>query len=143
MNIFEESLNVLKSKMQLRKLFQDMHVEDLENIIKRVEAIHQEKLEESHAQEEEILRKREDIAAVISLMEEKGLSMDDIASAATEEKPHKGKGKQRQRYKFEYENGEGTRVQWEGATTGRIPADFNEYLTRSGKNRKDCIVSIL
>ena len=146
MNIFEESLNTLKSKVQLRKLFQDMHVEDIQNVIKRVEAIHEEKMLDHSKQEEEKNRKREAIEAVMKELEEKGLSLDDLQSLAEVDKPRKGKprkGKPRQRYQFQYEKEDGSAVNWEGATTGRIPAEFTEYLTRSGKERKDCIITEL
>ena len=141
MNIFEESLNILKSKVQVRKMFQDMHVEDLKNVIKRVEAIYEEKLEDSQAKEQEESLKREAVEAVMKQLEEKGLSLDDLQVATIEDKPRKGKP--RQRYQFEYQTADGTAVKWEGATTGRIPAEFNEYLARTGKDRKDCIVTEL
>ena len=90
MNIFEESLNLLKSKVQLRKLFQDMHVEDIQNVIKRVEAIHEEKMLDHIEQQEEKNRKREAIEAVMKELEEKGLSLDDLQNVVEVEKPRKG-----------------------------------------------------
>ena len=144
MNIFEESLSVLKSKVQLRKLFQDMHVEDIQRVISRIESIYEEKLEAQKEVEQEQERKREAIEAVLKEMQDKGLDINDLAvmgkGTGTESNR---KGKTRQRYQFEYQAEDGTVVSWEGATTGRIPAEFSAYLERTGKERKDCIVTEL
>ena len=141
MNIFEESLSVMKSKVQLRKLFKDMHIEDVKSIISRIETIYEEKLLVQMEAEEEQNRKRDAIEAVLKEMQEKGLSIDDfqgVGKADTERK-----GKPRQRFQFQYEAKDGAVVNWEGATTGRIPSEFSAYLERSGKERKDCIVAEL
>ncbi|WP_034839427.1 H-NS family histone-like protein [Endozoicomonas numazuensis] len=141
MNIFEESLNILKSKVQLRKLFQDMHVEDIQNVIKRVEAIHEEKMREHNEQKELEDRKKEAVESILGQLQEKGLTLDDLQSSVVVEKVRKGKP--RQRYQFQYEKEDGSVVSWEGATTGRISAEFTEYLARTGKERKDCIIAEL
>lgn len=141
MNIFDEALSVLKSKVQIRKLFQDMHAEDMQRVISRIEAIYEEKLMAQMEAEEENARKREAVEAVLKQMQELGLSTGDIAPTTTEGTPRKGKP--RQRFVFSYENTQGSSVNWQGATTGRIPAEFSDYLSRTGKERKDCIVSEL
>ena len=142
MNIFEESINVLKSKVQLRKLFQDMHVEDIQRVISRMESIHEEKLDAVKEQEQEQLRKREAAEAVLKEMQDKGLEIDDLASLTKVVESNR-KGKTRQRYQFEYQTEDGASTTWEGATTGRIPAEFSAYLKRTGKERKDCIITEL
>ena len=141
MNIFDEALSVLKSKVQIRKLFQDMHAEDMQRVISRIEAIYEEKMSAQVEAEEEQARKREAVEAVLKQMQELGLSAGDIAPGSTEGAPRKGKP--RQRFVFTYENADGESVNWEGATTGRIPGEFSDYLNRTGKERKDCIVSEL
>ncbi|WP_422135190.1 hypothetical protein [Endozoicomonas sp. ALD040] len=141
MNIFEESLNILKSKVQLRKLFQGMHVEDIENVIRRVEAIHAEKVREHNEQKEQQGRKREAVESILGQMQEKGLTIEDLMASTVVEKTRKGKP--RQRYQFQYEKEDGSVVNWEGATMGRIPSEFTEYLSKTGKERKDCIVAEL
>lgn len=141
MNIFEESLNILKSKVQLRKLFQGMHVEDIENVIRRVEAIHEEKVREHNEQKEQQDRKREAVETILGQMQEKGLTLEDLMAAAVVEKVRKGKS--RQRYQFQYEKEDGSLVNWEGSTMGRIPSEFTKYLSKTGKERKDCIVAEL
>ena len=140
MNIFDEAISVLKSKVQIRKLFQDMHAEDMQRVISRVEAIYEEKLMAQMEVEEENARKRDAVEAVLKQMQELGLSADDIQSSNGEVVR---KGKPRQRYQFCYENSNGESIDWEGATTGRIPGEFSDYLTRTGKDRKDCIVAEL
>lgn len=143
MNIFDEALSVLKSKVQVRKLFHDMHAEDLQRIIGRIEAIHEEKLMAQMEVEEEQVRKKEALDEVVKQMKDLGLSLGDIKGLVDEKSIGGRKGKTRQRYLFRYESTDGSSVDWEGATTGRIPADFSAYLERTGKERKACIVSEL
>ncbi len=143
MNIFDEALDVLKSKVQIRKLFHDMHVEDLQRIIGRIEAIYEEKLMAQMEAEEEQARKKEALDAVVKQMKELGLSPGDFKNLTDYRSSNGRKGKTRQRYLFRYEATDGSSVDWEGATTGRIPADFSAYLERTGKNRKACIISEL
>ena len=141
MNIFDEAISVLKSKVQIRKLFQDMHAEDMQRVISRIEAIHEEKLMAQIEAEEENARKREAVEAVLKQIQELGLSTDDIHGGSNSEVARKGKP--RQRYQFRYENSAGESIDWEGATTGRIPGEFTDYLARTGKDRKDCIIAEL
>ncbi|WP_299731397.1 H-NS family nucleoid-associated regulatory protein [uncultured Endozoicomonas sp.] len=143
MNIFDEAISVLKSKVQVRKLLQDLHAEDIQRIISRLEAIHEEKMLAQLEIEEEQARKKAAMDAVKEKMKELGLSVNDIKGLAEEKAPSARKGKVRQRYVFNYEATDGSVVNWEGATTGRIPADFSAYLERTGKDRKACIVSEL
>ena len=141
MNIFDEAISVLKSKVQIRKLFHDMHAEDMQRVISRIEAIYDEKLVAQMEAEEEVERKREAIEAVRKQMQELGLSADDLSGISGESSARKGKT--RQRFQFSYENSQGETVSWEGATTGRIPGEFSDYLNRTGKDRKDCIIAEL
>ena len=143
MNIFDEALSVLKSKVQIRKLFQDMHAEDMQRVIGRIEAIYEEKLITQMEAEEERARKREAVESVLKQMEELGLSATDISGLVSNETSGRRSSKPRQRFVFTYENAQGEAMNWEGATTGRIPSDFSDYLTRTGKERKDCIISEL
>lgn len=143
MNVFDEALGVLKSKVQVRKLFHDMHAEDLQRVISRIEAIYEEKLIAQMAVEEEQARKKEALDTVVKQLKKLGLSLDDIKDLADYKSSSGRKGKIRQRYLFRYEAADGSPVDWEGATTGRIPAAFMAYLERTGKDRKACIVSEL
>ncbi|WP_419534859.1 hypothetical protein [Endozoicomonas sp.] len=143
MNIFDEALSVLKSKVQVRKLFHDMHAEDLQRVIGRIEAIYEEKLMAQMEVEEEQARKKDALDEVVKQMKELGLSLGDIKGLVDDKSSDGRKGKTRQRYLFRYESVDGASVDWEGATTGRIPADFSAYLERTGKDRKACIVSEL
>ena len=72
MNIFDEALSVLKSKVQIRKLFQDMHAEDMQRVISRIEAIYEEKMSAQMEAQEEQARKREAVEAVLKQMQELG-----------------------------------------------------------------------
>ncbi len=143
MNIFDEALTALKSKVQVRKLFHDTHAEDLQRVISRVTAIYEEKAAAQEEVERQKARKKEALEAVTKQMKKLGLSAADV-KALMEDKGNDGrKGKTRQRYLFRYVTENGSSVDWEGATTGRVPADFTAYLERTGKDRKSCIVKKL
>lgn len=139
MNIFDEAIDVLKSKVQLRKLFQDMHSEDLQRVMNRIESIYEEKLLIQMEAEEERHRKREAIEAIMSQMKDIGVKLEDFESIVSNTPTRKHKPRQRFMFSYETENGE--LVNWEGATTGRVPSDFSSYLKRTGKDRKECIAS--
>ena len=118
-----------------------MHAEDLQRIISRIEAIYDEKLMAQMEAEEATARKREAIETVLKQMQELGLSANDLNKTSGENTTRKSKP--RQRFQFRYENHSGENVEWVGATTGRIPSEFSDYLNKTGKERKDCIVAEL
>ena len=141
MNIFEEALDILKSKVQLRKLFQDMHTEDLQRIINRIDSIIEEKLLIQMEAEEELSRKREAVDGILEQMKTQSVTLGDLETVLGNAAPRKHKP--RQRFVFNYETKDGDSHSWQGATTGRIPSEFSDYLKRTGKDRKQCIVSEL
>lgn len=143
MNIFDEALSALKSKVQVRRLFHDIHAEDLQRVINRVEAVYEEKIANQQEVEKEKERKKEALEALARQMKMLGLSPADMKAMVDDKGADRRKGRTRQRYLFQYEGADGASVDWEGATTGRIPADFTAYLERSGKDRKSCIIKKL
>ena len=138
MNVFEEAIDVLKSKVQLRKLFLDMHAEDLQRVINRIQSIQEEKVLIQLELEGDRHRKRDAIESIMSQMKEMGVKIEDFGAASN---VSTRKHRPRQRFVFSYESQDGSLVRWEGATTGRIPNEFSSFLKLTGKNRKDCIVS--
>ena len=143
MNIFDEALSALKSKVQVRRLFHDIHAEDLQRVISRVEAVYEEKIATQQEVEKQKARKKEALEALAKQMKKLGLSPADMKAMVDDKGADRRKGRTRQRYLFRYESADGASVDWEGATTGRIPADFTAYLERTGKDRKSCIVKKL
>ena len=143
MNIFDEALSALKSKVQVRKLFHDTHAEDLQRVISRVEAIYEEKIVAQEEVEKQKARKKEALEALAKQMKKLGLSPADMKAVVEDKGADKRKGRVRQRFLFRYEGVDGSSVDWEGATTGRVPADFTAYLERTGRDRKSCIVKEL
>ena len=140
MNIFEEILHRLSSKTRIRSLFKDVHVEDLERIISRLNDVLAEK-HDSRARDEEKRKKKQDsIEAIKQIMADRGVSMNDLGLGNLEWNATAAPKRRRniQKYTFEYENESGECVKWEGATTGRLPRDFQTYLERTGKKRLDC-----
>lgn len=142
MNIFEEVLHRLSSKTRIRQLFKDVHAEDLERIISRLNDVLVEKQEARAKDEEKRKKKQESIEAIKQIMADRGVSMNDLGVGSNPEldevAPKRQRRKNIQKYTFEYETESGERKKWEGATTGRLPRDFQAYLERTGKKRLDC-----
>lgn len=141
MNIFEESLAVLKSKTKLRALFRDVHIEDVESVLSRVQAVLEEKTEEARQQAAALQEKQERLQGIVQMMKEHGISLEDLdvlAGKSITRKPRKRRDVQRMT--FRYETNGGNQVIWQGSNAGRIPADFAAYLERTGKKRLDCVV---
>lgn len=136
MNIFDEIQHRLSSKTRIRSLFKDVHAEDMERIISRMNDILTEKQEAREKDEEKRKEKLESIAAIKQIMADRGVSMDDLDIEEAAPKRRRNV----QKFTFQYETEAGDTVQWDGATTGRLPRDFQAYLARTGKKRLDCVV---
>ena len=141
MNISDEIYSRLSSKARIRSLFKDVHIDDLEKLIKRLVAVSNEKKEIKKKYEEQRQLKQSNIKDIKKIMEEKGISLNDLGMI--EFKDVSKKRKKLQKYTFEYETGSGTKTKWQGATTGRLPKDFQDYLDRTGKKRLDCIAGVI
>ena len=97
--------------------------------------------EKKAAHEADQVRRKEkaaDIEDIYRFMQEKGLSLEDLGTIQ-EAAPKPRKKRNVQKYTFTYETSTGATAQWHGATTGRIPEEFRNYLKRTGKTRSDCI----
>lgn len=136
MNVFEEIQHRLSSKTRIRSLFKDVHVEDLERIIARMNDVLAEKQEARDKEDEKRQAKLESIEAIKQIMSDRGVSLDDLGALEIEAPK---KRRNIQKYTFEFQTEAGDTVQWEGATTGRLPRDFQAYLDRTGKKRLDCV----
>ncbi len=136
MNIFEQSISILKSKIKLRNLCKPMHVEDVEAIIARLKAVYNEKLEEAEKEEKLNLVKSKLIKQIIDLMNKGNISKEDLDNAIDA----KTKKRNIKRRTFCYKNVSGSEIYWRGSSGGRIPTAFRQYLNKTGKKREDCIV---
>lgn len=135
MNVFDEILHRLSSKTRIRSLFKDVHVEDLERIISRLNDVLEEKHEARQKEEAKRQEKLGQIESIKKLMAESGVSMDDLGGLEIETQKRR---RNVQKFTFEYQTEAGDTVQWQGATTGRLPRDFQAYLERTGKKRLEC-----
>ena len=138
MNIFEEVLHRLSSKTRIRALFKDVHVEDLERIVSRLNEVLAEKQEAREKEEEKRQEKLVSIENIKKLMADSGVSLGDLGISDQEGATKTKRRRNVQKYTFEYQTDAGDTVQWQGATTGRLPRDFQAYLERTGKSRLDC-----
>ena len=139
MNTLYELHQRLSSKTRIRALFKDVSVQDLEKILGRLRGIHGEKLKARSARDERRLKKLDKIKAIQKEMVSLGLTMSDL-DELDEDKPAGKKHRNVTKHTFEFESPTGDRVRWYGATTGRLPLDFQGYLEKKEKKRIDCIV---
>ncbi|CAM3772992.1 H-NS histone family protein [Parendozoicomonas haliclonae] len=137
MNMFEEIMHRLSSKTRMRGLFKDVHLEDMERIVERMQALIDEKRAEQQAAEEKNKEKAESIEQIRKMLEEKGLSLSDLGGS---EDALPKKRRNVSKHNFEYVTKAGDTVTWYGSTTGRLPKEFQLYLEETGKKRQDCIV---
>lgn len=140
MNIFEESLTILKSKTKLRTLFKNIHVEDISNVLSRVQSVLTEKKNEVEQHAVSVQEKQEHIQAVIELMGEHNINLDELTTSLAGKSTRTRKRRDVQRMTFRYETNTGEEIIWQGSNAGRIPSNFASYLERTGKKRLDCIV---
>lgn len=144
MNIFEEVLHRLSSKTRARQLFKDVHAEDLERMIARLQDVLNEKQEARAKDEEKRKQKLENIEAIRQFMVDRGVSINDLGLSTLEQDEVAPKRRRNvQKYMFEYQNESGELLKWEGATTGRLPRDFQTYLERTGKKRLECVLEAI
>lgn len=136
MNVFEEIQHRLSSKTRIRSLFKDTHVEDMERIVSRLSDILSEKQNAREKDEEKRQEKMDSIEDIKKLMSDSGVSMTDLGVLELEGTPKRRRNIQK--FNFEYQTETGDTIQWKGATTGRLPRDFQAYLERTGKKRLDC-----
>nr|WP_283777721.1 H-NS family nucleoid-associated regulatory protein [Sansalvadorimonas sp. 2012CJ34-2] len=127
----------LSSKTRIRSLFKDVHLEDLERILERLQAITEEKRTSYEAEQAKNKEKEESIEQIRQMLEAKGLSLSDLG-VAEDDQPKKRRNVSK--YTFEYVTKSGDTVQWYGSTTGRLPKDFQAYLDETGKKRLDCVI---
>ena len=139
MNIFNEIQHGLSSKTRIRSLFKDIHAEDLEAMISRMSDILEEKKEARAKEAEKMKAKKDSINAIKQIMAEHGVSINDLGELELDDVAPKRR-RNIQKYVFAYESKGGDRIEWQGATTGRLPSEFDAYLKRTGKSRLDCAV---
>lgn len=142
MNVHDEIFHRLSSKTRMRQLFKDLHAEEMERMISRMNDILEEKQEARMRFEEQRKQKSSNINEALQFLAERGLSVDDLGITEGETASVKRR-RNLQRYTFEYQDESGQTHQWEGATTGRLPSAFQSYLQRTGKSRLDCALQQL
>ncbi len=140
MNIFDEIVHRLGSKTRIRSLFKDVHLEDMESMITRMNEVLEEKYQHRKKEEERRQEKQSSIEEIKKVMAHHGLTLDDFGENIDKLTAQPRRKRNISKYTFEYVNQSGDSVQWHGSTTGRLPKDFQLYLEKHGKKRTDCIV---
>ncbi|WP_330924332.1 H-NS family nucleoid-associated regulatory protein [Candidatus Sororendozoicomonas aggregata] len=137
MNTFEELLERLSSKTRIRQLFKDTQNPELEKILSRMKDVLSEKQKERDLEEKQRQAKNDSIEAIKQIMADSGVSMGDLNLGDNLSDKRRRKI---QKYTFEYQTTSGDTTTWQGATTGRLPQEFQFYLERTGKKRMDCVI---
>lgn len=146
----EDAMDIIKNKGTIRRFVKsmDLRTDDIERISNRFLAIKDEIAKEEEALLQAEKEKEEKIAKISQEMKELGLNPEDLAYSpavraakrARGPSPLAGKKRENPKYVFEYEDENGTKKQLKAGLIGRVPSDFSDYLKKTGKARKDCIV---
>lgn len=146
----ESAMDILKNKATIRRFVKsmDLKTDDLERIAQRILDIQEEISAEEEARLEAEKEKEEKLKKIREEMKAAGLDPEDLihspsvraAKRGRGPSPLAGKKRENPKYIFEYEDANGEKKQLKAGIIGRVPADFSEYLKRTQKTRKDCIV---
>lgn len=151
----EAAQEILSNKMNIRRFLKhfDIQVDELGRFIKRLDSIRGEIEEEAKKEEEERKEKLLRAEEAKSILREKGLTLEELLQIEQGNGvPRKRRGGQRadagkKKYNpkgiYEYEDENGNKKEITMPRVGRAPAEFSDYLKRSGKKRKDCLVKEL
>lgn len=147
---FEHALETIKNKGTVRRFVKsmDLRTDDIERIMERFSAIKDEMAKEEEARIQAEKEKEEKLEKIRQEMRDAGLNPEDLvhgpavraAKRARGPSPLAGRKRENPKYVFEYEDENGNKKQLEAGLIGRVPADFSDYLKKTGKSRKDCIV---
>ena len=96
------------------------------------------KKRELNEKKQRLEQKRKSIEEARKFLDAKGLSISDL-EGLTDAAPRRRNVK---KFVFEYSTASGDAVRWHGATTGRLPKEFQEFLGRTGKKRLDCVIEM-
>ncbi|EHM6953337.1 hypothetical protein KGV31_002136 [Vibrio parahaemolyticus] len=139
----QELINILGSKVSIRKLFTDLHPEDIEKLINRQSEV----LKEIYAKiEEEKAALKEKEAAVEkakAALAELGLTVEDLVAQESIELPAKIKRtrKSPEKVHFVYINKDGYVEHLHRPNSGRFPEDFKAYCEAQDIERDALIVT--
>ena len=139
MNISDDLLYQLNSKIRIRSLFRDVDNDDMRRIMHRMNSVLDEKIKVKDKESEKREERMKMLVEIQKNMKSHGLSIDDLYVNSGSSGSTSKKGK-RERYSFQYDTLSGDTVCWYGSGVGRLPKDFLLYLERTGKKRMDCAV---
>lgn len=150
----EAASEILSNRQNIRRFLKnnEIHLDQFTRIIDRMSAVKDELVQEAEAIEAERKEKLKKVEEAKKLLKENGLSIEDIVET------ERGNGLPRQRRGrrsdagkpknnplglYEYQDKDGKKKQIKLRRVGRPPEDFSEYLQKTGKKRKDCLVKEL
>ncbi len=136
MNIHDEIITRLNSKVRIRSLFSDTSIKEMKTVIEHMSAVLEDKLKAKEKEKGKIKAKKRIIMKIRQTMKDHDLSLADI-NELDNTVPSK---KTREKHTFEYITLSGDNILWYGSMAGRLPKAFQDYLDRTGKKRADCIV---
>lgn len=150
----EATLEIVSNRQNIRRFLKtnEMHLDQLTRIINRFQAVKDDMLAEAEAIERERKEKMKKVEEAKKVLKENGLSIEDIVSTERGNGlPRKSRGRRSDVGKpknnplglYEYEDKDGKKQRIELRRVGRPPEAFSEYLQKTGKKRKDCLVKEL
>lgn len=147
---------ILSNRQNIRRFLKsvDVDYEQLSRIINRLSAVRDEIEEEIKKEEEEHKEKLKKIEETKKILQENGLSLEDLVqtergngaprkSKSGRTRSDAGKPKHNPVGIYAYEDENGQRKEIQMPRVGRAPAEFSEYLKKTGKKRKECLVKEL
>lgn len=126
---------LLTHKRSLRRVLNEMSLDDAESCLKKVQSIVEERRSFEMAQREEMLKKKRAITQLREEMENLGISIDDLKMPRVKAKRMKG---QKVPAKYEWKDTEGNLHQWTGR--GNMPRSLKEQITEKGKTLESFLI---
>ena len=147
----EATHEVLSNRQNIRRYLKtnEIHLDQFTRLIDRMNAVRDDMLHELEIVEAAHNDKMLRVEEAKKLLKENGLSIEDIVSTERGNGlPRKAKGLRSDAGKpksnplaiYEFEDRSGNTKQIELGRIGRPPEEFSEYLQKTGKKRKDCLI---
>ena len=148
---------ILSNKMNIRRFLKqfDINLDELKRYIRRLDGLREEIEQEVIKEEEERKEKLRRAEEAKDLLAEKGLTLEDLLQIEQGnglprkhgrkrgQRADAGRRKHNPKGIYRYQDEEGNEKEITMPRVGRAPAEFSEYLRKTGKKRKECLIKEL
>lgn len=147
----EAAKDILSNRQNIRRFLKSNEIEmdQFNRMISRLESVRDEMMEEVEKEAEFRKEKLKKVEEAKKILQENGLSIEDLIQTERGNGLPRKQGKRRSdagRPKhnpigvYAYEDEQGKRQEMQMPRVGRAPAEFTEYLRKTGKKRKECLI---